>query len=200
MTALSRKTQTTADRDNHAMRIQDRARWASLFILLGLSACSPSQNWREVTFEATSLKVQLPCKPDRTTRAVPLGGTPVELQVVGCESGTSIVAVMTAALAPGADAQALLLGWQKATLQNAKITEPLTAAQQKPWHRPGMLPLAASMQVQAPGFRANGEGVTMAAVWGAMAEGERVRLVHAVVYDKTISPEMANTLFDGIKP
>jgi hypothetical protein len=63
-----------------------------------------------------------------------------------------------------------------------------------------MLPLAASMQVQAPGFRANGEGVTMAAVWGAMAEGERVRLVHAVVYDKTISPEMANTLFDGIKP
>jgi hypothetical protein len=200
MGTLSRKTQIAADRDNHPMRIHDVARWTGLSLLMLLSACSPSQNWRVVTFEASSLQTQLPCKPDRTSRVVPLGGTPVELQVVGCESGSSMVAVMTASLQPGADANALMLGWQKATLQNAKITEPLTAAQQKPWHRPGMLPLAASVQVQAPGFRASGEGVTMAAVWGAMAEGERVRLVHAVVYDKTISPEMANTLFDGIKP
>jgi hypothetical protein len=200
MTALSRKTQTAADRDNHAMRIHDRARWASLFILLALSACSPSQNWREVTFEATALKAQLPCKPDRTTRAVPLGGAPVELQVVGCESGSAMVAVMTAALAPGADAHAVLLGWQKATWQNAKITEQLASTHQQPWHRPGMLPLTASVRVQAPGLRANGEAVTLAAVWGALPEGDHVRLVHAVVYDKSISPEMANTLFDGIKP
>jgi hypothetical protein len=54
--------------------------------------------------------------------------------------------------------------------------------------------------VQAQGARANNEAVTLAAVWGAVSEGDHVRLVHAVVYDKTISPEMANTLFDGIKP
>ena len=60
--------------------------------------------------------------------------------------------------------------------------------------------MAATVRVQAQGARANNEAETLAAVWGAVAEGDHVRLVHAVVYDKTISPEMANTLFDGIKP
>jgi hypothetical protein len=40
----------------------------------------------------------------------------------------------------------------------------------------------------------------MAAVWGAVADGDHVRLIHAVVFDRQISPEMANTLFDGLKP
>jgi hypothetical protein len=56
------------------------------------------------------------------------------------------------------------------------------------------------LRVQAPGLRANGEPVNMDAVWGAVAEGERVRLLHAVVYDRKIEAELANTLFDGIKP
>ena len=182
------------------MRTHFMALMASLTLCLALTACSPEQNWREVTFEGTSLKAQLPCKPDRTTRSVPLGGVPVDLQVVGCESGTAIVAVMTAPLQAGADAQALLAGWQQATLDNARVKRPLVAAQQQVWHRPGQLPLASSVRMQAPGLRANGQAVQMAAVWGAVAEGDRVRLIHAVVYDRAISPEMANTLFDGLKP
>ena len=68
------------------------------------------------------------------------------------------------------------------------------------WHRPGQLPLASSVRIQAQGLRANGDAVTMAAVWGAVADGDHVRLLPAVVYDRQISPEMANTLFDGLKP
>jgi hypothetical protein len=172
---------------------------ASLMIALNLIACSPDQNWRDVSLEGSSLKAQLPCKPDRTTRSVPLGGVAVDLQVVGCESSTAMVAVMTAMLPAGADANAVLLGWQKATLDNARVQQPLTTVP-KAWHRPGQLPLAASVRVQAMGLRANGAPVRMDAVWGAVAEGERVRLIHAVVYDPKIQPEMANTLFDGIKP
>jgi hypothetical protein len=40
----------------------------------------------------------------------------------------------------------------------------------------------------------------MDAVWGAMAEGERVRLLHAVVYDRKISVELSTTLFESIQP
>jgi hypothetical protein len=40
----------------------------------------------------------------------------------------------------------------------------------------------------------------MDAVWGAMAEGERVRLLHAVVYDSKISVELSTTLFESIQP
>jgi hypothetical protein len=50
------------------------------------------------------------------------------------------------------------------------------------------------------GFKSSGEPVAMEAVWGAVTEGERVRVVHAVVYDRKIQPEMANTLFESIKP
>jgi hypothetical protein len=197
---LSPKPNAAADQDNHPMRIYSSALVASLFGALTLSACSPAQNWRDVAFEGSALKVQLPCKPDRTNRSVPLGGVPVDLQVVGCESGTAMVAVMSAALPVGSDASAVMAAWQKATLDNARVTQPLAAGQQQAWHRPGQLPLATSLRVQAPGLRANGEPVNMDAVWGAVAEGERVRLLHAVVYDRKIEAELANTLFDGIKP
>jgi hypothetical protein len=197
---LSPKPNATADQDNHPMRIHSSALVASLFGALTLSACSPAQNWREVTFEGAALKAQLPCKPDRTSRSVPLGGVPVDLQVVGCESGTAMVAVMSAVLPVGSDASAVMAAWQKATLDNARVPQPLAAGQQQAWQRPGQLPLATSLRVQAQGLRANGEPVNMDAVWGAVADGERVRLVHAVVYDRKIEAELANTLFDGIKP
>lgn len=182
------------------MRIHTSALVASLFGALTLSACSPAQNWRDVAFEGSALKAQLPCKPDRTIRSVPLGGVPVDLQVVGCESGTAMVAVMSAVLPVGADASAVMAAWQKATLDNARVPQRLSAGQQQAWQRPGQLPLATSLRVKAPGLRANGEPVNMDAVWGAVADGERVRLVHAVVYDRKIAVELANTLFDGIKP
>ena len=51
--------------------------------LLGLAACSPTFNWREVRVESAPLKAMLPCKPDRGSRAVPMAGRQVELQVLG---------------------------------------------------------------------------------------------------------------------
>jgi hypothetical protein len=33
-----------------------------------------------------------------------------------------------------------------------------------------------------------------------VAEGERVRLIHAVVYDRKIALEFASTLFESIRP
>lgn len=182
------------------MQIHLTALAACLVGGISLSACSPEQNWRDIAFEGSALKVQLPCKPDRTTRSVPLGGVPVDLQVAGCESGTAMVAVMSAVLPAGVNANAVMASWQKATLDNARVTQPLAQGQQQIWHRPGQLPLAASVRVQAPAQRANGQSLNMDAVWGAVAEGEKVRLVHAVVYDAQNSATLANTLFDGIKP
>lgn len=182
------------------MRKHSTAWLATLSLSLILSACSPTQNWRDIAFEGSALKLQLPCKPDRTTRSVPLGGLSVDLQVVGCESGTAMVAVMTAALPAGSDAVAVLSGWQKATLDNARVAPALGASQQQVWHRPGHLPLASAQRVQAMGLKGNGEPVAIDAVWGAVTDGDRLRVVHAVVYDRKIQPEMANTLFESIKP
>lgn len=162
-----------------------------------MAACSPEQNWRQVSFEGTRLKAQLPCKPDRTLREVPLGGQPLQLSVAGCESGGAMVAVMTAALAPGMDVQDVLAGWQRATLQNLQARDPV---QTQPWQRVGLLPLGASQRLQARGLRADGRSVTMQAAWGAFTEGDRVRVVHVVVYAPQASASLAQTLFEGVQP
>ena len=163
---------------------------------LVLMGCSPDLNWRQTGFDNTNFKADLPCKPDRTTRQVPLGGMPVDLQVSGCESGTAMVAVMTAALPPGSDANALLQGWQQATLANVQAQD----AQRQAWERPGMLPLPAAQRLTAQGRRADGQPVAVQAVWGAWVEGDHVRLVHAAVYDRQIAAELADTLFESLKP
>ncbi len=172
-----------------------------IFLLLAfaasLAACSPDQNWRQITFEGTALKAQLPCKPDRTTREVPLGGRPVQLSVAGCESGGAMLAVMTAPLAAGDDAQAVLAGWQQATLAHLQAQ---AAEHTEAWLRPGMLSLGAAQRIRAQGRRADGQAVATQAVWGAFAEGDHVRVVHAVVYAGKIAPEVANPFFDGLLP
>lgn len=162
-----------------------------------ISACSPQQNWRQVTFEGTRLQAQLPCKPDRTQREVPLGGQPLQLAVAGCESGDAMVAVMTATLAPGMDVQNVLQGWQQATLQNLHADP---SVHSEAWSRPGLLTLGAAQRLRAQGQRADGRSVTMQAVWGALTEGDRVRVVHAVVYAPQVPPALAQTLFDGVQP
>lgn len=166
-------------------------------VAMAMSACSPEQNWRQVRFEDTPLRVQLPCKPDRTTREVPLGGAPVQLSVVGCESGGAMLAVMTAPLPSGADAQALLAGWQQATLAHLQTPAPVRS---EPWSRPGMLRLPAAQRIEAQGRRADGQAVMAQAVWGAFTEGDHLRLVHAVVYADRVLPDLAQTLFDGVQP
>ena len=170
---------------------------AALAALATLVACSPEQNWRQLSVEGSTLKAQLPCKPDRTTREVPLGGVPVSLSVAGCEAAGAMLALMSAPLAPGADAQAVLAGWQQATLAHVPPTEP---PRSEPWHRSGWLPLAAAQRLQWQGRRADGQPVAAQAVWGAFAEGDHVRVVHAVVYAPKPVPEMAQALFEGLQP
>lgn len=166
-------------------------------MLAFFSACSPEQNWRQVAFEGTRLKVQLPCKPDRTVRDVPLGGQPLSLAVAGCESGDAVLAVMTATLAPGMDAQTVLQGWQQATLQNLRVQGPVQA---EAWQQAGLLPLGAAQRLRAQGVRSDGRSVNMQAVWGAFTEGDQLRVVHAVVYAPKASPVLAQSLFDGVQP
>lgn len=173
---------------------------ACLVVVPWLVACNPAQNWRDVALEGTAFKVQLPCQPDRTTRPVDMGPVSLTLQVAGCESGGAMLAFMTAELPAGADAPSLMTGWQKATLQNARVDTRATPIHQQVWHRAGQLPLVSSVRIQAQGQNAAGQEVMLDAVWGAVPAGDRIRLVHAVVYAPRTSPEMANTFFDGLRP
>ena len=162
-----------------------------------LAGCTPALNWRELPLPPTAAHALLPCKPDHAERSVPLGGEPTLLLVIGCEAGGATFAVTATTVAAGRSPDALLQGWQQATLANMQASGEVT---RQPFHPASALPLAHAQRVAAQGLGPNGRAVYAQAVWTARAaEGGGSELVHAVVYSERPQPEAANAFFDGLK-
>ena len=179
MPSLSRKIKSYARVDNQTMRKNVLKNAAAVFFaVMGLSACQPSLNWRNVQMPETTLSFELPCKPDKTTKPVTMAGQTLELSVVGCEAGDAVWAVMSAKLSADADRTELLKGWRQATLQNMRANQIEDAT----WMPARMTALPGALRLKAIGTTAKGEPVRAHAVWFAHLEGDSVRVVHAVVY------------------
>jgi hypothetical protein len=58
-----------------------------------LIACTPTFNWRDVSFEQAPATALLPCKPDRASRPVELAGQKLMMHMAGCEAGGAMFAV-----------------------------------------------------------------------------------------------------------
>lgn len=56
-------------------------------IAVVLAACSPTFNWRDVPLPGSKLQAQMPCKPERAERQVPLTSSGVTLRLLSCEAG-----------------------------------------------------------------------------------------------------------------
>jgi hypothetical protein len=166
-------------------------RLLSAAVLLGLAACSPTFNWREVRAEPAPLKLMLPCKPDKGSRPVPMAGRQVELQVLGCETGGATFALLHGDISDPARTGEVLAQWKTATLANMRSV----SQQQTPFLPAGALALPQSVQVVASGQRADGSTVESHAAY--FASGSRV--FQAVIYADRLSPEVAETFFSGLK-
>lgn len=162
-----------------------------------LAACSPTLNWRELPLPPSAATALLPCKPDHATRSVPLGGVPTELTVAGCEAGGAVFALMTATVPAGRTPDAVLAGWQQATLANLQAQG---TPQRSPFVPPHGLPLPHAQRLVAQGRHSDGRPVAAEAVWTAhAAAGGGTELLHAVVYAPSARPEVASTFFAGIR-
>jgi hypothetical protein len=159
--------------------------------LVLLAGCSPTFNWREVRAEGVPLKAMLPCKPDKGSRPVPMGGRQVELQVLGCETGGATFAVLYGDIGDAARAGEVLAQWQAATLANMHAT----ASRRQAWVPPGATALPQSAQVVASGERADHSKVEGHA--GYFARGGLV--VQAVIYADRLPAEAADAFFSGLK-
>jgi hypothetical protein len=195
---LSRKINSHAGVDNQTMRNYFLKHAAAVLISIGgLTACQPSLNWRAVQLEGTNLKLELPCKPDKTTQSVNMAGHAMALSMVGCEANDAVWAVMTAQVPATADRVEILKGWRMATLQNMRATqqEDLT------WSPSRVSALPGALRVKALGTSANGQAVQAQAVWFSHLEGESVRLVHAVVYQNQSAKQdqSAEQLIESLK-
>jgi hypothetical protein len=166
-------------------------------VLLALAACSPTFNWREVRPDNTGLTLLLPCKPDKGEKAVPLGGPPTALRMLGCDVADATFAVAVADIGDASRAQAVLGQWQALTLANMKAAPVGTgpgAAQAAPFVASGLAGVPA-LRVVASGQRADGRAVAGQAVYFSRGS----QLFQVVLYADRIDPEVAETFFSSLK-
>lgn len=157
-------------------------------VLLGLGACSPALNWRNVSLG--ELALTLPCKPDRAQRTVPLGAQNLDMEMVGCEADGALFAVSRVGLPPGGDSEQLRAQWQAASL-----------LQMKAQGRPILAPLSTNAQaLPLRGLTASGQAADGRAVQARLAWADAgTDVYHFAVYAARITPEMADPFFDGVK-
>jgi len=136
----------------------------------------------------------LPCKPDRASRALPLGDQSVNVEMAGCETGGATFAVAHAHAADAAQAAAWLGAWQAATrtqLAGATITE--TAAGLP---RAALTPGAVRLDARS----ADKDGRPAAQIlWFAQLRAGGVSVYQATVLGPPDRAEAAGVFFDGLR-
>lgn len=78
------------------------------------AACSPTFNWRDVALEGAPLRAQLPCKPERAERQVPLTASGATLRLMSCEAGGLTFALAWATVDAADGLPVVLDNWQQA--------------------------------------------------------------------------------------
>ena len=161
---------------------------AVLFVAAVSTACSPTFNWREVPVGDAGLVAMLPCKPDRATRAMPLGSASVAVEVVGCEAGGATFAVAHARAADAAQAEAWLVAWRAATRAQLVDAQPTEA--------PATLPRAA---LQPAPVRLDSGKVAAHLLWFAQTRAGGVSLYQATVLGRPSSADAVATFDEGLR-
>jgi len=165
--------------------------WGGVLLALGLAACSPALNWREVRPEGSDAVALFPCKPDRFARAVPLAGSRVEMQLASCAVEGVTYGLSHASVAQPAQVKWALEEMQAAAAKNIGAG-PATPA---PLSISGMTPHPLAQRWALQGHGPDGKPVhEQVAVFT-----RGLRVYQATIVGPNIDAEAAETFFSGIK-
>jgi hypothetical protein len=164
--------------------------WTAL-AMLGLGACSPTLNWREVPTEDGQLLALFPCKPDRLQRTVPLAGAPSLMRLASCSVDGVTYALSDAGVAEPAKVGAALQQLRVTAAGNIGAAE----AAGTPVSVAGMTPNPQAKRVALQGRGADGQPVhEQLAVF---AKG--LRVYQATVIGPTLDAEPVEMFFAGLR-
>ena len=105
--------------------------------LVGLPACSPPYDWREVDAPGGEYRVQLPGKPAAMTRRIHLQDQAVDMTMQGARVGENAFTVALAPLSASMSPERMLTAMREQMLRNigaptttvvAEVTVPIVAA------------------------------------------------------------------------
>ena len=156
-----------------------------------MAACGPTFNWRETAITPTPLTALFPCKPEKASRRLVLGGAEVELQMTGCDAGGITFAIGHATVPSLGLAGQALAQWREATEAGMRAKSSDATALQLA----GALEVPQSVRVKAVGSRPGGGQLVMQGAWFTR-DGE---VFGAFSYGDSLSPDVADTFFSGLK-
>jgi len=167
--------------------------------LAGLLACSPTFNWRDVPLDGGALRAQLPCKPERAERLVPLTRAGVTLQLLSCEAGGITYALAWARpdLSAANDSLAQVLDrWQQAGWTSLRQPGPAGAQAPAGW---APWPLARRRAEQLRAWQGSGLDHRGAALQARQAYLAHAGVVYqAAVYGARLPTEAVSPFFDAL--
>jgi hypothetical protein len=150
---------------------------------VGLSACTPTLNWRDV--QLGRLSALLPCKPDRASRPVQLAEMTLQIEMAGCEAADAMVAISHLRLDADQNVEAALNSWRANALRNMRARIPAELPL-----RPGV-----SVFLRSEGTNAEGKSIHAHLAWLV----DHQDIFHVAVYAKHANPELIETLFTQVK-
>ncbi|MFN3295165.1 hypothetical protein [Caldimonas sp.] len=162
-----------------------------LAFALGLSACAPTLDWREVRPEDSPLVALFPCKPKTHARTVELAGARVRMSLYACTAGGHTYALSWADMGDPARVTPALRALREATAANLGATSPATQALRVP----GMTPNPQALRVRVAGTLPDGQAIVQVA--GYFAHATRVHQVN--VLGPNPPDEAVQTFFDGLR-
>ncbi len=174
--------------------MQRMVRWCLLGVIGVVLACTPALNWRETRFATSSLRVLLPCKPDKAQRDVDMGGRVLRLEMLGCDAEGATFAISHVVVRDAAEVPRLLQGWKQAVLTHLGATELREAA----WVPAGAWGLPQSVRVHARAPRPERDALSVDAAWFARADSSGLHLFHAIHLASSPTPQAAETFFAGM--
>jgi len=163
-----------------------------LAAVAALAACSLTFNWREVPIGDGGLVALLPCKPDRASRALPLGNASVDVELAGCEAGGATFAVAHVRATDAAQAAVWLDAWQAATRSQLAGATLAQAAASLP--RVALAPAAVRLDARGKDGRAAAQ-----ILWFTQLRAGGVSVYQATVLGSPASAEAAGVFFEGLR-
>lgn len=164
---------------------------SGLAVTLGLMACSPALDWRQVRPDGWGLQAAMPCRPDQMQRQVALAGAPVALSLLVCSTDGHSFALASADLVdPARVAPAL-----QALLQAAQVNVQGQVLAEQPAAVPGMTPHPAALRRQLSGQMPDGRAVREQVL--VFAKG--LRVFQATVMGPLAGPAQASPFFEAIE-
>lgn len=161
---------------------------------VGLLACSPALDWREIRPPGTQLVAMFPCKPAAQQRQILLAGQSVSMSLLACTAAGKTWGLAHADVVDPALLGPALDALRAAAAANIGASIDAAAAPQ-PLQIPGATPHPASARARLAGKRPDGAGVEMR--MAVFVHGTRV--FQATVLGPRVSDEEAGSFFSALR-